>query len=149
MISKIERGEANATAIVLGKLSAAFGQTLSTLLAGVDKKADRHSKRAEQSVWKDSQTGYVRRALSPPNDGPLQLTEILLPAGARVNYPAAAYSFIHQQVWLIKGKLVVEMGEEQYRLQAGDCLEFGPPADTSFANESDENCRYLVAILVR
>jgi quercetin dioxygenase-like cupin family protein len=149
MISKIERGEANATAIVLGRLSAALGQTLSTLLAGVDEKADRHSKRARQTVWKDPQTGYVRRALSPPTGGPLQLTEILLPPRAKVSYPAAAYSFISQQVWIIKGQLLVETGEEQYCLRAGDCLEFGPPADTTFANDTDEACRYLVTVLIR
>ena len=33
MISKIERGEASPTATVLGRLSGAFGLTLSTLLA--------------------------------------------------------------------------------------------------------------------
>ena len=61
MISKIERAEASPTAALLGRLSGAYGLTLSTLLA--DAEAQRHgpARRADQPVWRDPATGYVRR----------------------------------------------------------------------------------------
>src|SRR5690242_13028803 len=68
MISKIEHGEANPTASLLGKLSAAFGLPLSLLLARVEGEAPRLAAAASQPIWKDPETGYVRRALSPSSD---------------------------------------------------------------------------------
>src|SRR6202008_2154732 len=34
----------------------------------------------------------------------------------------------------------------QHALGAGDCLGFGPPAETTFANESNTACTYVVAL---
>jgi hypothetical protein len=31
-------------------------------------------------------------------------------------------------------------------LGAGDCLGFGPPVETTFANETDTACVYVVAL---
>ena len=31
-------------------------------------------------------------------------------------------------------------------LEAGDCLGFGPPAETVFANEDERPCTYVVAL---
>src|SRR5579871_5331248 len=84
MISKIERGEASPTATVLGRLSGAFGLTLSTLLALAEQTGDRLVRHADQSVWEDPETGYTRRRISPPTGGVLELLEIELPAGVRV-----------------------------------------------------------------
>ena len=45
-----------------GRLSGAFGMTLSTLLEGVDPRAERHSRKDSQPVWQDPATGYRRRS---------------------------------------------------------------------------------------
>ena len=37
-------------------------------------------------------------------------------------------------------------GGERNELSAGDCLGFGPPADTTFANETNAACVYVVAL---
>ena len=149
MISKIERAAASPTATVLGRLSGAFGQTLSTLLDGVDPQAGRLSRQVAQPVWTDPATQYRRRALSPATGSPLQLVEITLPPGASVAYPAAAYAFLHQQVWILSGMLYLAEGETEHMLVVGDCFEFGPPADHLFANRGAEACTYLVALVTR
>jgi len=149
MISKIERAVASPTAAVLGRLSGAFGLTLSTLLEGVDPQASRLSRRAGQPVWLDPATKYRRRSLSPATGGPLQLVEITLPPGASVAYPAAAYEFLHQQVWILAGLLQLTEGTIVHELAERDCLEFGPACDHVFANPGAEPCRYLVALVTR
>ena len=101
MISKIERAEVNATAVVLGKLSAAFGIPLSDLLNGVGQDTARLTSLSDQLLWTDPESGYSRRSLSPPSSAVLRLTEVEMPAGARVAYPAAAYAFQHQQLWMV------------------------------------------------
>ena len=149
MISKIERAEASPTATVLGKLSGAFGLALSALLALSEKQGERISRHATQPVWQDPETGYIRRSISPPERGMLELLEVELPAKARVTYPASAFVFQHQQVWVTQGTLVFQEGIETHRLERGDCLQLGPPVDCSFFNPAAGACRYLIALVRR
>jgi transcriptional regulator with XRE-family HTH domain len=149
MIAKVERAEAQPTAALLGKLSAALGLSLSELVARAEHADRRLARRADQPAWTDPETGYRRRALSPVSGGSIELVEVELPPGANVSYPADAYAFIHQQIWLIEGELGVREGETQHVLRSGDCLELGPPAPRTYSNTSARPCRYLVALTRR
>jgi transcriptional regulator with XRE-family HTH domain len=149
MIGKIERGEAQATAALLGRLSAALGMTLSELVAHAELDDRRLLRAAEQPTWTDPATGYVRRALSPPAGRPLELVEVTLPAGAEVAYPAETSAFVHQQLWMLDGRLRFREGDTEHDLEPGDCLQLGPPAPTAFINATREPCRYLVALTRR
>jgi transcriptional regulator with XRE-family HTH domain len=149
MIGKIERGQAQATAALLGRLSAALGMTLSELVADAERDDRRLLRAADQPTWTDPVSGYTRRALSPPAGRPLELTEVTLPVGAEVAYPADSYAFIHQQIWVLQGCLRFREGDVEHDLAAGDCLQLGPPAPCAFANPGREACRYLVALTRR
>lgn len=144
MIAKVERSEAQPTAALLGKLSAALGLSLSELVARAEQSDRRLARHDEQPTWTDPETGYRRRALSPVSGGPLELVEVDLPAGATISYPADAYAFIHQQIWMLEGTLHIREGELEHELHQGDCLEFGPPSPRTFG--ARRPCRYLVAI---
>ena len=147
MVSKVERGEASPTAALLGRLSAAFGLTLSQLFARVEG-GGRIARASEQPAWRDPSTGFLRRSLSPPGAAPLELVWGELPPGAEVAYPAAAYAFIaDQQVVVLDGALTVVQGDAAHDLGPGDCLRFGPPQDSAFVNRGAVPCRYLVAVL--
>jgi transcriptional regulator with XRE-family HTH domain len=145
MISKIERGEASPSAAVLGRLSGAFGLPLSVLLALAEGGEERLRIQSGQPVWTDPETGYTRRALSPPN-APLELIEVLLPPAVRVPYPASAFAFQHQQIWLLAGALDFTEGTVRHSLREGDCLMLGPPADCVFFNPGKVPARYVVAL---
>ncbi|MCF4125229.1 helix-turn-helix domain-containing protein [Methylobacterium sp. SyP6R] len=152
MISKVERAEASPTAVLLGRLSGAFGLTLSTLLARAEGETGQVRREAAQPVWIDPATGYRRRQISPQASAlaaehPLDLTEVELPAGAEVSYPAASYAFLRQMIWMLDGTLTFREGEATHVLEAGDCLALGAPVDCTFANRSDHPCRYLVAVV--
>jgi hypothetical protein len=149
MIAKVERDEAQPTAALLGRLSGALGLTLSELVARAEGGTARLARAADQPVWTDPATGYRRRAVSPRAGGPVELVDVELPAGAEVAYPADAYAFIHQQVWVLDGELVFREGEAEHRLGAGDCLALGPPQPCAFVNPGRSPCRYLVAVARR
>jgi transcriptional regulator with XRE-family HTH domain len=149
MIGKIERGEAQPTAALLGRLSAALGMTLSDLVARAEGDDRRLARAADQPIWSDPDTGYRRRAVSPATGRPLELVEVELPAGARVSFPADTYSFIHQQIWVLDGRLHFREGDAEYDLDTGDCLQLGAPAACSFINTTRTCCRYLVALTRR
>jgi uncharacterized cupin superfamily protein len=52
-----------------------------------------------------------------------------------------------QLIWVQGGELLFMEGSVAHRMQAGDCLELGPPNDCRFINERDEPCIYLVVRL--
>jgi transcriptional regulator with XRE-family HTH domain len=146
MISKIERCEASPTATVLLRLAGAFDLTLGGLIARAEGDVDRLVRAADQPLWRDPASGYVRRQIFERMDHPIELVRVEMPAGARVGLPASSYTRIRQVVWVLDGSLVIEEASVRHELAAGDCLGFGPPADTTIANESSATCTYLVAV---
>ncbi|MFJ1759544.1 helix-turn-helix domain-containing protein [Amycolatopsis sp. NPDC088138] len=147
MIGKIERGDVQPTAALLAKLSSALGLTLSELIARAEGDERRVVRAAEQPVWVDPDSGYRRRSLSPASGRPLELVEIELPAGAEV--PLLASTFLHQQIWVLDGRLRMREGAEVHELDVGDCLVLGSARDRVFANPGSLPCRYLVALVPR
>ena len=120
MISKIERAEASPTATLLGRLSGAYGLTLSALLAEAEAQRGGPVRRADQPVWRDPATGYVRRqvAASATHAGRADRGQ---PAGGRsVSFPAASYAFISQIIWVLAGRLTFVEGSITHELIPGD-----------------------------
>src|ERR1700720_1917348 len=104
MINKVERGAAGPTAALLGRLSGAFGLTLSALLARTEMSGAGRLVRADDQLrWTDPATGYIRRQVAPApgSDLPLDLVQVELPASAAGSFPAAAYAFGRQVVWVL------------------------------------------------
>jgi len=149
MLSKIERCEASPTAALLGRLSAAFGLTMSQLFAQIEDQPGGQVIRADQQpVWRDPETGFLRRSLSPPGSGPLELVWGEMPPGPEITYSAESRAFIaDQQLVVISGELTIVLGSLSHVLAAGDCLRFGPPKDVTFRNSSAARCRYTIALL--
>ncbi|HBL4689549.1 helix-turn-helix transcriptional regulator [Citrobacter sedlakii] len=147
MIHKIERAESSPTATLLGRLSGAFGISMSTLIARAEMQEGKLLRAADQPVWHDPQSQYLRRHVSPHSDLPLDLVQIELPAGSDIPMPASAYVQARQLIWLQHGELVFVEGETRHEMKAGDCLELGPPNDCRFINESAQTCVYLVVRL--
>lgn len=147
MIHKIERGDSNPTAALLARLSGAFGISMSTLIARAEMQEGKLLRHADQPVWRDPQSHYLRRHVSPRSDLPIDLVQIELPAGSDIPMPASAYALARQLIWLQEGELVFVEGDTRHEMRAGDCLELGPPNDCRFINESDAPCRYLVVRL--
>jgi transcriptional regulator with XRE-family HTH domain len=165
MISKIERGESSPTAVVLGKLSAALQLSMPELFspaaglppagpgpageapsAGERRRPAEVSRAADSPRWRDPDTGYLRRPVSSPAF-PAAVTEVTLPAGARVPYPAGAYAFIAQLVWMVSGELTLADGPAVHVLGPGDTFELGEPQPREFRNETADDCRYLVVVV--
>ena len=159
MISKIERGESSPTAVVLGKLSAALQLSMPELFSparggqggeappgGGVRPAAAVRRAADSPRWRDPETGYLRRPVSSPAF-PAAVTEVTLPAGARVPYPAGAYAFIAQLVWVVSGELTLADGPAVHVLHPGDTFELGDPQPREFRNETADDCRYLVVVV--
>jgi transcriptional regulator with XRE-family HTH domain len=148
-ISLIERGESSPTAAVLDKLASALGVALAALFE--DKSAEAGPspvmRAAEQPLWTDPGSGYMRRSLSPSAPSPLQLVDVVFPAGQRVAYDSVPHNAdIHQQLWMIEGAMEVGVGEQQWRLEAGDTLAMRLDRHIVYHNPTRNQARYLVAL---
>jgi transcriptional regulator with XRE-family HTH domain len=149
MISLVERGESSPTAVVLDKIATGLGVPLATLFDDASAAASPVSRREDRTPWRDPQSGYVRRNISPANfPSPMQIVEVVLPAGARVAYENGARDVgIHQQVWVQEGSLEVTLGGVTYRLAEDDCLAMQLTAPTAYRNRTRKPARYLVVIV--
>ena len=148
MISRIERAEASPTASLLARVCAALGLSLSAFFAEEGQGASPVSRRQDQPVWRDPETRYMRRAVSPPGmASDVDIVDVEFPAGARVAFPPHAASHgMMQYVWIFDGELEMTVGETVHRLGPGDCL-FMPVGDGhSFYNPGHAPARYCVVL---
>jgi transcriptional regulator with XRE-family HTH domain len=148
MLSLVERGESSPTAVVLEKIAAGLGVSLATLFEDARAAASPVSRPADRTSWRDPQSGYVRRNISPASfPSPIQIVEIVLPAGARVAYETGARDVsMHQQIWVQQGSLEVTLGRVTHRLAEDDCLAMRLDAPTAFRNRTRKPARYIVIV---
>jgi transcriptional regulator with XRE-family HTH domain len=148
MISLIERGESSATAVVLEKIATGLNVSLATLFEDSNRSANPVSRHDDRVSWRDPQSGYVRRNISPANfPSPVQIVEVDLPAGASVAYETGARQVsIHQQIWVQEGRVEVTVGNVPYRLSENDCLAMQLNEPIAFRNRSRKVARYIVVL---
>jgi transcriptional regulator with XRE-family HTH domain len=148
MLSLVERGETSPTAVVLEKIATALGVTLASLFDDAAAAARPVSRTADRSTWKDPQSGYTRRNISPPNfPSPIRIVEVSFPAGARVSYESGAReSAIAQQIWVRGGAIEVTVGKITHRLAKDDCLAMQLDAPVTFRNRTRRAAHYIVVL---
>ncbi|HMH66064.1 MAG TPA: XRE family transcriptional regulator [Rhizomicrobium sp.] len=146
-ISKIERGEMSPSAGLLVRLATAFDLTLAGMLLRAEGDKGRLTRAADQPVWRDPATGYVRKQIFSRSDHPLEMVRVELPAGKKASFPSWSYAHIRHAVWVQAGELTLSEGGNCTVLRPGDSLGFGPPSDVTYANESSAPCTYVVALV--
>lgn len=154
MISLIERGEASATAAVLDKLADALGLSLVALFSLPERDAATQSephplaRRADQPTWRDRQSGYLRRQLSPAGVAPpIDLVEVEFPPGASMAFESATQRHrTHQQLWMLAGEMQVTIDASAWHLRRGDCLAMDLGPRIVFNNPGIAPARYLLAL---
>jgi transcriptional regulator with XRE-family HTH domain len=147
MISRVERGESSPTAALLDRVCAGLGTMLSVLFR---EEADARplARRAEQPLWTDPGSGYVRRSVSPPGTGSrIEIVEVEMPPGGRVLLEAPrATQRLDQQIWVLEGEMVVTLCEATHHLKAGDCLQMLLDGPIAYHNPGQRPARYAVVL---
>ncbi|MBB6095577.1 transcriptional regulator with XRE-family HTH domain [Povalibacter uvarum] len=148
MLSLIERGESSATAVVLEKIATGLGVPLASLFEDASAPLNPLSRREGRTSWRDPQSGYVRCNISPLNyPSPIQIVEVMLPAGAHVAYETGVRDApFEQQVWVQEGRIELTLGEVTHRLEEGDCLAMQINQSTAFRNRTRKPARYIVVL---
>jgi transcriptional regulator with XRE-family HTH domain len=150
MISLIERGESSPTAVVLEKLAAGLGVPLAALFDDPALPASPLSSRDNRVTWRDPESGYLRRNISPPSfPSAIHIVEVVLPPGARVAYESASLHDRDQQIWVQEGRVDVTIAETTHHLAEDDCLAMRLDRPIAYANRTRKRARYIVVIASR
>ena len=149
MLSLIERGESSPTAVVLEKIATGLGVSLASLFDDSTTPVDPISRLTDRVLWRDPQSGYLRRNISPANfPSPIQIVEVIFPAGAVVAYETGARNVtIHQQIWVQEGAIEITVGKATYHLGEGDCFAMQLNEPTTFRNHTNADARYFVILV--
>jgi transcriptional regulator with XRE-family HTH domain len=147
-LSRIERSELSPTAAMLGKLCSVYGWTLSRLMADAETRPPNLVPVAEQAVWTDPESGYRRRAVSPPaSELRGELVEVTIPAGASVSFDVSPIAGLEHHLWMLEGALALDVEASRFQLRAGDCLRYVLSGRTHFQATGTRAARYLVAMV--
>ncbi len=147
MISKIERCETVPSTVILSKLAEALGVTFSQLMAPAVEREVVHIPAARQPVLRDSESGFLRRCISPvlPGRG-IDWVLNSLQANAETGNFVAHRRGVDEYIYVLRGRLRVAIGEQRVTLNQGDSLYFQADVDHSFLNPGKTPCEYFLVI---
>ncbi len=148
-LSRAERAEISPTASLLNRLCGVYGRTMSQLLSEVEAEPAPLVRGAEQTVWEDPASGFVRRSVSPPHPGLRgELVEGRLDAGADISYDRPPVPGLEQHIWVLEGALDVTARGVEHHLDAGDCLRLRVWGPTRFRCTGPDAVRYVLAVVL-
>ncbi|MGV2974985.1 helix-turn-helix domain-containing protein [Roseibium alexandrii] len=147
-LSRIERGDTSPTAAALGRLATAFGVSVSDLFGFGAAAHDAKLAQNEQAVWRDPETGFQRRSVSPAISGFRgSVIEGTLPAGAIISYAAPPLPDLEHHLVLLSGALTVVLGDTRHDLSPGDCLRFRLNTPNAYHATGSKPARYLLTVI--
>ncbi|MDX3243139.1 XRE family transcriptional regulator [Streptomyces sp. ME18-1-4] len=148
-LSRAERAETSPTASLLNRLCGVYGRTMSQLLSEIEAEPALLVRAADQQVWQDRTSGFVRRSVSPPHTGLRgELVEGRLRPGADIAYDRPPVPGLEQHIWVLEGALDVTVQDVEHHLDAGDCLRLRVWGPTRFRCSGPDSVRYVLAAVL-
>lgn len=147
-LSRLEHAEVSATATVLGRLCAVFGMTVSRLMVMAEGAFAPLLSRADQTLWRDPETGFERRSVSPPAQGLAgEVIEANLPPGTTIDYARPPRPGLEHHLVMQDGLLTLTADGRSHDLAAGDCLRYQLFAASRFQTPAQAGAHYLLFIV--
>ncbi|UBU08281.1 helix-turn-helix domain-containing protein [Nonomuraea gerenzanensis] len=148
-LSRLERAEISPTASLLGKLCEVYERTMSRLLAEVEDEPPRLLSAGQQPVWRDEESGFVRRSVSPPHAGLRgEVVEATLRPGADISYDAPPVPGLEQHIWALEGAVEITANGRTHLVEAGGCLRFRLWGASRFRCPGPGPSRYAIFLVL-
>jgi transcriptional regulator with XRE-family HTH domain len=147
-LSRIENNEVSPTAAVLNRICGTFGLTLSRLMVLVEEGFAPYLPVDGQVTWADPDTGYQRRAVSPPAPGLSgEVIECRLKPATRLAYDRPPRPGLEHHLVLLEGALTITVDGIRHRLSPGDCLRYRLHGESLFETPANSGARYLLFVV--
>jgi mannose-6-phosphate isomerase-like protein (cupin superfamily) len=146
MISKVERSVSTPTATLLGKIAAGLDVGLSHLLGEMVDRAPVLTPPEAQPVYRDPETGFQRRSLSPLfPDRKIDFALNDLPAGQAAVFPPHRRG-VEEYLYVVEGALTVVVEGTRYEVGAGASLFYHAHVVHEFRNETGARAVFFVVV---
>ncbi|MGI4793525.1 MAG: helix-turn-helix domain-containing protein [Janthinobacterium lividum] len=147
MISKIERGEAVPSTVILSRLAESLGVTFAKLMLPAAEREILVIPASVQPVLRDQASGFQRRCLSPvlPGRG-IDWVLNTLPPGSATGEFTAHRRGVEEYIYVLRGRLRATIGERMLILSEGDSLYFEADLPHAFSNPDATACEYFLVI---
>jgi transcriptional regulator with XRE-family HTH domain len=144
-LSRIENAEVSPTAEVLGSICAAFGITTSRLMLMAEEQVTALVTPDQQPVWSDPETGFRRRAVSPPAAGLKgEVLECELRPATRISYERSPRAGLEHHLILLEGELALTIEGVRHDLKHGDTLRYQLHGASLFETPPHAGARYFL-----
>ena len=147
-LSRLENADVSPTTEVLGRLCSAYGLTLTRLMMSVEQGLQPLIPYDQQEEWEDEETGFTRRAVSPPD--PTLAAEVIegrISPNRKISYDRPTRPGMEHHLVMLEGSLDVTVDGQLHYLQAGDCLRYCLTGPSLFQTPAQEGARYLMVLL--
>lgn len=147
-LSRLEKGDVSPTAETLGRLCAAYGLPMSRLLMMVEDSFAPRVPFENQPEWRDPETGFTRRSVSPPAAGLSgEVMEGHLPPGVVITYDTPPKHGQEHHLIMLDGGLTLTVDGTAHHLTSGDCLRYHLSGPTRFETHAERGARYLMVLI--
>ncbi|WP_170336287.1 helix-turn-helix domain-containing protein [Ruegeria arenilitoris] len=147
-LSRMEKGDVSPTAETLGRLCAAYGLPVSRLLMMIEDSFDPRVPFERQPEWRDPETGFTRRSVSPPATGLSgEVLEGHLPPSTVITYDTPPKPGQEHHLIMLNGTLTLTVDEIAHDLKDGDCLRYHLSGPTRFETTPACGARYLLVLI--
>lgn len=147
-LSRMEKGEVSPTAETLGRLCAAYSLPMSRLLMMVEDSFDPKVPFERQTEWRDPETGFTRRSVSPPSTGLSgEVLECHLPRDTVVQYETPPKPGQEHHLIVLDGVLTLTVDGTAHVLSGGDCLRYHLSGPTQFETGAARGARYMLVLI--
>ncbi len=147
-LSRLEKGDVSPTTENLGRLCGAYGLPMSRLMMMVEDGFSPKVPRASQIEWRDPQTEYTRRSVSPPAAGLSgEVLECRLPAGTTIEYDNPPSPGQEHHLILLDGSLTLTTDGVSHQLADGDCLRYHLSGSTRFETGPEHAAHYMLVLI--
>lgn len=144
-LSRLENAEVSPTAVVLGRLCAAYGLTMSRLMHMIEGDFRPLVRHETQPVWVDPEVGFRRRSVSPPAQTLAgEALECALEPATRIAYDEPPRPGLEHHLVLLEGELAISVGGQDHALRPGDCLRYQLFGPSAFETPAHSSARYLL-----
>lgn len=142
----VEQGKTNASIELLLRLSTALGVSLAELVSAVEK-VDAEVRRSADAVamWQTQSGGRAVMVASTPAPQVVELWDWVL--GPRDVYQTEPHSTgTRELLHVLQGSMRVVVDGKTYELAVGDSIQFRGDLSHSYANVSDAEVRFSLAV---
>lgn len=147
MISKIEREEKNPTLLVAAQIAEALGTTLSALLDEPKNQDIVIIKKEDRIIFNDELTGFQRILLSPQFETKgIEFVKNIIPHGGESPIFPPHRNGVKEYITVSKGKLEAFIGDQKFKLEAGDSISFQSNNKHQFKNIGNIECHYYLVV---